>query len=434
MFTAAFTRREFLTQTALAGSSALLCSQPGTAAEPAADDPASWAQFLGPRRDNLSTETGLNLNWNARKPPVLWKSPLGAGFSSVAVVGDRVYTMANRGARDLAVCLDVKTGKEVWTHDAAPTYLDKQRQGPGPRSTPTYHRGKLYCLLPMGELLCINAADGKEVWRTDIFKTSGAKNPVGEFYYWGMSGSPLIEGDLAIVQPGGNKSNSLVAYHKDTGKMAWGAGNDPPGYSSPIAITAAGKRQIVSYTGQAVLSVEPTKGEVLWRYVIGNKFDCNCATPLWIDNVLFVSSAYGTGAAALEIAAEGQKPVAKEKWRNKNLQNQFTTSVIIDGHIYGSHGDLGAKMLRCLDLATGQIKWEDRRPAKCSLLGFEKHILVVSEGGTVRLIEANPTAYTVKGELDGTLTFKAWAAPALHDKRLYLRDDKQLVCLDLKKG
>src|SRR5262249_15867492 len=165
----------------------------------------------------------------------------------------------------------------------------------------------------------------------------------------------------------------------------------------------------------------PGKGTVLFRYAIGNKFDCNCATPLWIDNILFVSAAYGVGAAALQIMADGQGVTAKEKWRNKNIQNQFTTSVIMDGHIYGCHGDLGAKMLRCLELATGDVKWEDRRPAKCSLLGYGNHIVVVSEGGTIRLIEANPARYVVKGEIDDLLTYKAWAAPALLNRRLYVR-------------
>src|SRR5262249_7574490 len=156
-------------------------------------------------------------------------------------------------------------GKELWTHDATASYTDKQGQGSGPRSTPTYHQGKLYCLMPMGELLCLNAADGKEVWTVDIFRSSGAKNPAGAFFYWGMSGSPLVEGDKVIVQPGGNQNNSLVAYHKDSGKVLWGAGNDPPGYSSAIAITAAGRRQVVTYTGKSALAVEPDKGEVLWR-------------------------------------------------------------------------------------------------------------------------------------------------------------------------
>jgi outer membrane protein assembly factor BamB len=342
--------------------------------------------------------------------------------------------MCKRGNRDGVVCLDSKDGKELWFYDAAPSYLDRQRQGPGPRSTPTYNKGKLYCLFGMGDLICLNAADGKEVWKTDIFKSAGAKNPAGDFYYWGMSGSPLVEGDLVIVQPGGNKDNSLVAFAQDTGKLVWGAGNDPPGYTSPIVITAAGRRQIISVTGQAVLSVEPTKGAVLFRHAFGNKFDCNCATPLWTNDLLFVSSAYGTGCTALQIEADGKGLAVKEKWRNKDLQNQFATSVILDGHIYGCHGDLGAKMLRCVELATGKIKWDDRRPAKCSLLGYEGHLVVVSEGGAVRLLEANPARYVEKGALEDVLTYKAWAAPALLKGRLYVRDDKQLVCLDVSRG
>src|SRR5262249_20113641 len=158
-------------------------------------------------------------------------------FSSVAVAEDRLYTQCKRGNRDGVVCLDAGTGKELWFHDAAPSYLDKQGQGPGPRSTPTLHQGKLFCLFPMGDLLCLNAADGKEQWKIDIFQATGAKNPAGAFYYWGMSGSPLVEGDNVIVQPGGTKNNSLAAFATATGKLAWAAGDDPPGYTSPIAIT-----------------------------------------------------------------------------------------------------------------------------------------------------------------------------------------------------
>src|SRR5262249_45612594 len=151
-------------------------------------------------------------DWKAKKPPVVWKAPLGAGFSSVAVVEDRIYSMCKRGNRDIVICMDAKMGKELWTHDGAPSYIDTQRQGPGPRATPTFHQGKLYCLFPMGELICVNAADGKEVWKTNIFSASGAKNPAGAVFYWGMAGSPLVEGDHVIAQPGGNKDNSLVAF------------------------------------------------------------------------------------------------------------------------------------------------------------------------------------------------------------------------------
>jgi outer membrane protein assembly factor BamB len=398
----------------------------------AANDPHQWAQFLGPRRDGIIRETGLNIDWTAKQPATLWKVPLGAGFSSVAVVGDRLYTMAKRGERDGIACLAVADGKEVWWKDGPASYIDVQRQGAGPRSTPTYHHGKLYCLFPMGELLCVSA-DGKELWQKNMFQETGAKNRAGDVFYWGVAQSPLVEADAVIVQPGGDKGNSIVAFHKDTGKKLWSVGDDPIGYSSPIAITAAGRRQVVVCTGQSVVGLDPAKGTLLWRYAFGNRFDVTCATPQWIDDVLFVSAAYGVGCAALKLIAEGDTIKVEERWRNRNLKNQFTTSVVVQGHVYGSDGDLGAISFRCLDLKTGAIKWQDRRPGKCGLLAVDRHLLCVTENGTLRLIEADPARYVPKAELADLLTYKTWAAPALLNGRLYLRDDKHLLCLDLRK-
>jgi outer membrane protein assembly factor BamB len=396
-----------------------------------ADDAPSWPQFLGPRRDGISRETGLNLDWKVKSPKVVWQEPLGSAFSSLAVVGDRLYMTAKRGERDFIIGLDARTGKEVWAFDAAPSYLDKQRHGPGPRGTPTFENGRLYCLLPMGELLCLSAADGKLLWKTDMFQVTGAVNHVGEFYYWGISQSPLVEGDLVIVQPGGTKNNSVAAFQKDTGKLVWSGGDDPAGYASPIVITVAGHRQLVCLTGQSVLGFDPVSGKLLWRYGFGNKFNATCASPVWADNLLFVSAAYGTGCVALQIQPQGDKWTIREQWKKKDLQTLFATSMVLDGHIYGCHGDLGAIFLRCLELKTGQIKWEERQPARCSLLAVEGHLLCLGERGSLRLIEANPKRYVLKGELPDLLTFRAWAAPALADKKLYLRDQKQVICLDL---
>jgi outer membrane protein assembly factor BamB len=405
----------------------------GNAAEPGKDDPAGWPQFLGPRRDSVSRETGLNTDWKAKTPKVLWKVPLGSGYSSLTVVGDRLFTMAQRGKRDFVVCLDARTGKEGWAHDAAPTYVDQQRQGAGPRSTPTYDNGKLYCLLPMGELLCLSAADGKVVWEINTFKVSGATNPAGAFRYWGVSLSPLVVDDLLIVQPGGNKGNSVMALHKDTGKVAWTAGDDPAGYASPILISVAGRRQLVCPTGQSILGLDPAKGQVLWRYRFGNQFNATCATPVWVDNLLFVSAAYGTGCAALEIGQDGDRWTVREKWAKKDLQNLFATSMILDGHIYGCHGDLGAIFLRCLDLKTGEVKWEQRQQGRLQLLAAGGHLISLSERGTLRLVEAKPDKHVLKGEIADLLTYKAWAAPALANGKLYLRDERNVVCLDLRR-
>lgn len=404
----------------------------GVAVSAAGTRAADWPQFLGPDRNGLSSETGLNVDWKAKPPKVLWKVPLGAGFSSLSAVGDRLYTMASQQGRDFIFCLDAGTGKVLWKQEAGATYLDVQKQGPGPRSTPTVVGDKLFCLLPLGDLICLTT-EGKPVWKVNIFQATGAANPAGGRFYWGMSGSPLVEGEVVVVQPGGDKNNSVAAFHKDTGKLVWSAGSDPAGYGSPIAIDAAGTRQIVCPTGQSLLGLEPASGKLLWRHAFGNRYNCNCATPVWADKRLFVSSAYRTGAALLEIGKEGDKLKVSEVWRNKNLQNQMATSMVIKGHIYGCHGDLGAVMVRCLDLPTGKTTWTERKPGKSCMIAAQGHILCLSERGTLYLIEANPERCVFKGELPNLLSYKAWAPPTLSNGKLYLRDEKNVICLDLRK-
>lgn len=423
-----------------------------------------WPQLLGPQRDGIVRETGLNVDWQNKPPKTLWKVPLGPAFSSLTIVGDRVYTMAKRETRDAIVCLEADTGKEFWFVDAVPSYLDVQRQGAGPRATPTYQAGKLYCLFGMGELWCVNT-DGKKLWQADIFKDTGAKNHHGATkYQWGVSMSPLVEGELVIVQPGGDKGNSVAAYHKDTGKVVWTTGNDPMGYASPIAVNITGTRQLIVPTGQSILGLEPVKGTVLWRYTFGNQFNATAASPVWTptsprreersqgeglkssplpggrgqgEGVLFVSAAYGAGCAALEIvppSATSKTWTVREKWKNKTkFQNLMATSMIVDGHIYGCHGDLSAFALRCLDLKSGAIKWEERVPGRYGFLALDRHIVCVHERGSVQLIEAKPDAYKVVGELPNLLAYKTWAAPAFANGKLFLRDERHVVCVDLRK-
>jgi outer membrane protein assembly factor BamB len=406
----------------------LVCLSALPAAEP------EWGQFLGPNRDGVSTEKGLNLDWDKKPPKELWKVPLGSGYSSLAISGDRLVTMAKRGDRDYIVCLRTDNGKELWAVDAAPTYVDEQKAGAGPRATPTIAGDYVYCLMPRGDLLCVALKDGKEKWKANIFAVSGAKERVGEFYYWGVSMSPLVEGDVVITVPGGDKGNSVLALNKDDGKKAWMAGSDPACYGSPIVITAQKRRMVVCPTGRSLLGLDPAKGDVLWRYEFGNKFDATCATPVWANDLLFISAAYQTGCAAVEIVADGDKLKAREKWNNKNLQNLMATSVVIDGSLYGCHGDLGAIQLKCVDQMTGEVKWAERqKDGRFGFIAAEGHLLCMSERGTLYLVQANNERYEEKGRVEKVLEYKAWAMPALAKKRLYLRDEKHVVCLDLSK-
>jgi outer membrane protein assembly factor BamB len=405
----------------------------GQTPEPAAPR-LPWPEFLGPERNGISGETGLNLEWGSKKPKVLWKVPLGSAFSSISLVGDRLFTTAQRGPRDVVVCLEAATGKEVWACDAAPAYVDVQKQGPGARATPTYHRGKLYCQMARGELVCIEAATGKKLWEQNIFKATGSASAEGEFYYWGVSFSPLVVGDLVIVQPGGTQGNSVAAFHKDTGKLVWTCGSDPINYGSPILITVEGSRQVVCPTGQSVLGLDPVKGKVLWRYAIGNRFNATGANPVWAGGVLFASAAYGVGCAALEVRRQGAGWQVRPRWKSKKaLQSIFATSIVHDGHVYGVHGDIRAILLRCLDLKTGAMTWEHRLAGRSTLLGVEGHLLVLDEQGTLHLVEMNPQRFVEKATLPDVLTYKAWTVPALAGGLLYLRDQRHVLCLDLRK-
>jgi outer membrane protein assembly factor BamB len=409
-----------------------VCIGPALAVEPR---PGDWPQFLGPQRNGVSTETGLNWDWQTNRPKVLWKVPLGSGFSSLSVVGDRLYTMTRRGKRDGVVCLDTAKGKELWFYDAAPSYVDRQGQGSGPRSTPTDHQGKLYCLLPRGDLVCLTE-EGKHVWTRNTFKETGAVDPMStdnNWYYWGVSLSPLVEGDLVIVQPGGKKNNSVAAFDRNTGKLLWTAGNDPPGYASPIMISVGSQKQLVCPTGRSILGLDPVKGRILWRYEFGNQFSATGATPVWQDDLLFVSAAYGAGSAVVQLEHKDGKWIAREKWKTrKDMQNLFATSPVLDGYIYGCHGDLRAFMLRCLDLRSGKVMWEQRLEERWTYLGVDNHLLAWSEKGTLQLLQATPKKYQVKAELGNLLAYKSWAAPALAGGKLYLRDQKNLLCLDLR--
>ncbi len=405
----------------------LLCAQAfGNAAF--AED---WPGFLGPRRNGISRAELPPMNWDVRPPRERFRVPLGQGYSSLAVVGDRVFTLCQRDDQGLAVCLAADNGQEIWKTALAGAYLDGQNMGPGPRATPFFADGRVYCLFATGELACLSANDGSVVWNTNVFDASGASHREDDSYYWGMSASPLVVDGLVIVQPGGDRENSLVAFDALSGRLVWGVGSDGPGYGSPILIEGAGRRQVVCTTAQSVIAVEPTSGHLLWRYVWGNMYNCNCATPLFDHGLLLVSSGYDTGAVALAIEDRQGELTTREVWKHKNFQNQFATSVAIDGYLYGCHGTDGGFLLRCVDTRDGKVQWSDRRAGKFSLIAVGDRLITLSQDGDLKLFAANPKRSEYFGTAGKLLSFKAWAPPALANDRLYIRDESELVCLDL---
>jgi outer membrane protein assembly factor BamB len=202
-----------------------------------------------------------------------------------------------------------------------------------------------------------------------------------------------------------------------------------------LAVTIQGQRQLVVPTGTAILGIDPAKPAILWRYAFGNQYNVTCANPVWRDNLLLISAAYGTGAAALDISNQNGRWSVREQWKNKqSLQALFSTPIIAGGYAYGLHGDLGAILLKCVDLKTGEVKWSQRMPGRQFLLGVDGHLLSWGERGTLTLLEMQPEKFMQKAELPDLLTYKSWAGPALADGRLYLRDENHALCLDLRKN
>jgi len=402
--------------------------------EQLAAGPEDWPQFLGPRRDGISHQQGLNFDWQNRPPQVLWRKPLGSGFSSLSIVGDHLFTLAEQGGRIVVTCFHSRTGEALWTEPLSSSYLDNQQQGPGPRATPTYDRGSLFCLGPSGDLACLNAVDGKISWQTNVYTTCNIANPSDEDLYWGLSGSPLVENDLVICLPGGTRNNCIAAFDKHSGKLIWTASSEHRSYASPIAVSIAGRRQIICSTGESVLGLDPTDGSMLWRFAFQNQYKCTCATPLVLGNQILISTAYGTGSALVQLEARDGNFDIEQKWIQNKFQNLFATSVIVNGYAYGCHGDTGVCTLRCLELATGEIQWIARPPGRCTLIAAGEHIIVLSEDGVLRLLAADSTQYVEKGKIDGLLTHKAWATPALSQGHLYARDQQNLICVDLREN
>jgi len=379
-----------------------------------------WPQFRGPNRDGISHETGLSKRWPEDGPPEVWRVKLGGGYSGLSVHDDRIYTMYGRGSDEFAAAIDVLTGETIWKFRTDSNRRDSQ--GDGPRSTPTVSGGIVYVLGARGNLHALKADDGESVWSHDLQKEYGANPP-----QWGASMSPLIEGDLLLVDAGGAKNSSILAFDRKTGKEVWHAFDDKPGYSTPIAITVGGVRQVLFFTARNLLAVGPSDGTILWRIPWKTSYDVNAAAPVFIaPDRFFVSSGYDVGGAVYEIAVHERKVAVKQVWKNREMKNQFSSSILLDGHLYG----FDDKTLKCIDAATGERLWSERGFGHGSLTYVDGHLIVLGDQGTLALVEALPDAYREKSRTQVFET-KTWTVPTFVGGRLYLRDQNELVSFDV---
>lgn len=382
-----------------------------------------WTDFRGPSRDGRYEQEPIQTDWSLNLKP-LWKQPVGGGYASFTVARGRAFTIEQRAGQEVAAAYDVTTGRELWTTSWNALFKESMG-GDGPRATPTWHDGRVYVLGATGELRALDEASGKTLWRTDILEDAGAEN-----IQWGMSGSPLIVGDTVVVLPGGTNNNSVVAYDLNTGKRRWGALGDRASYSSPMLVTLAGVRQILAFTATRLVGLSPDKGELLWEFPWKTQYEVNASQPLLAGpDRVFVSTGYGTGAAMLQLAADADgRLTVRELWRTNRMKNQFTSSVLHEGFIYG----LDESILACIDASNGDLKWKGGRYGYGQIMLASGHIIVLTEQGELALVRPHPGAHNELARLPA-IEGKTWNHPAISDGVLLIRNANEMAAFDLRK-
>ncbi|QDV89411.1 outer membrane biogenesis protein BamB [Phycisphaerae bacterium RAS2] len=405
-----------------------------------ANDPVAWLQWGGPDRDFKCSATGLANRWPKEGPPKLWERPLGDGFSCILCDGDTLYTMysvrdkedAKKG-EEVVVALDAKTGKTKWEHKYdAPWPEGLQMEfGPGPHSTPLIVGDKLYTVGCTAILLCLDKKSGKVVWSEDLSAKYKA-----DLHMRGYGASPLEYKGNILVTVSKEKGHAIIAFEKDTGKVAWKGGEFDPGYASLLAITVDGIEQLVAFGGKAVLGVDPSDGHTTWSIDHPTQWGANITTPLWnaSDKTLFISSAYGMGSRGVQISKAGSQVAAKETWFNPRMKIQHATAVREGDWIYGSSGDFGPAFMGCVNAKTGEFGWRQRGIAKATVLLADGKLIVLDEDGSLFLVKADAEKYRLLGKMTGVCKKTAWTAPTLYGRTLYLRDREKIVAMDLGAG
>ena len=382
------------------------------------EDLTGWPQLRGPQRDGRSTETGLLRSWPEDGPKEVWRTSIGDGYAGISVHGDRAFTLFNAGEKEVVAAFDTATGREVWRTPLGASL--ETSMGNGPRSTPVVTGDTILTVGSDAVLMALATGDGKARWSVDLKARFGSRMP-----QWGLSGTPLVDGDQVLVEIGGEKA-AFAALDLASGETRWTAFESRMGYSSPVVLEVGGVRQYVF-----VLSATPkvvalrTDGSLHWSY---DWHGGTIAMPVVVgDDKIFVSASADIGGALIRIRQEGEKAVVEELWKNREMKNHFSSSVAFDGHLYGF--DNGT--LKCLDAATGERRWVYRGLGKGSLIVADDLLIVLGETGKLAIAPATPQGFKPLGQVQ-VLQGKTWTSPSLSGGLLFLRDNQDLVALDLR--
>ncbi|HEX3316217.1 MAG TPA: PQQ-binding-like beta-propeller repeat protein [Gemmataceae bacterium] len=413
---------------------------------------SDWPAFLGPTGNSVSPEKGLKTPWPKEGPKILWQRELGIGYAMPTISRGKLYHVERVGDTVRIICMTADTGKELWTFEYPTDYRDRYNYNGGPRGCPIVDGDLVFVHGVEGMLHCLNAENGKLVWKLDTKKEFGfAQN------FFGVGSTPVVEKDLLIVQIGGqppgadvtdfrkaaNMGTGVVAFEKTTGKIRYKVGDELASYSTPTLATIHGRRWCFVFARGGLLAFDPATGKedfhYPWRADILESV--NASDPVVIGDRVFISETYGPGSSLLRVKSGGYDVLwsdADKTIRNKSMQCHWNTPIEADGYLYGCSGrhDSNAE-LRCIELATGKVQWSVPSLTRSSLLMVDGHFICLSEDGVLRLLRVNPKKFDVVSEIEfldrkenPLLRSPCWAAPILANGRLYIRGDNRLLCLE----
>ncbi len=381
-----------------------------------------WPNWRGPRHDGISREAVPKADFSK----IAWRAKIGVGFSSMAVADGRVFAMGctgqRRGNQETFTCLNAATGKEIWSDTYAAALVDYMYEG-GPCATPAVEDKRVYGYSKSGRLTCYNVTNGEKIWTADLMAKAGLPKPPE----WGFAGSPLVLGNMVIVE-----ATFTCAFNKMTGKEIWRSQKYKPAYGSPIAFQFKNKIYLATLKTDGLVILDAQTGKTVafqdWR----TSFRTNSTTPIIIGNKIFISTGYNRGCALFEFTGNALKQI----YTNKHLSNHMNNSVVLDGFIYGVNGNThgrGPKQIVCMRFADGAVQWRKEGFGCGSLMAVQNQLLILGEKGKLALGPASPKGFTPTAEAQ-ILQGRCWTVPVYTNGRIYARNAAgTLVCVDARK-
>jgi len=387
-----------------------------------------WTQWGGPDRNFHTEASGLKDTWPAAGPRVIWKRPLGEGYSSPAVENGVLYTMYGKPRQEIVLAANAETGETVWEHATPMTFQSDAavEMGNGPYATPLVVGDRVFTSGVEGRLQCLDKKTGKVLWTQQLWA-----DHQGSRLMYGYSSSPIAFRNTVIV-PVGGRGKALMAFEQADGRVVWSKNDFGNVYSSPILINLAGLEQLAVLMDGAILAVNPHNGDLQWQIPFKADYSIAVATPVWgPDNLLFVSSEYGGGTKVIELQRNGLQTTATELWNSNRLRLHHGNAIRLGDTIYFSNGGKGSQaILTAVDVRSGKIHWQQRSIEKATFVWADQKLITLDQDGNLMIAYPSPQGFKIAAQAP-LLTRLSWTPPVLVGTRLYLRDRRNMLAVDL---